>query len=126
LSAFLENRAGRLALLRSILTEAGVELRALSVTDAIEHGLARCVVDDPGTARRAIESKGTGSAACEPPCSRRIRPGARMHSRRFRSGWLRRERTFSASTGVIPLPAKRGSLLPRLDPDAAEEALADL
>jgi hypothetical protein len=58
LSVFLENRAGQMALLCTCFAEAGVNVAALSVADTIEHGLVRCVVDDPDAACNAIDGYG--------------------------------------------------------------------
>jgi hypothetical protein len=58
LSVFLENRAGQMALLCSCLADAGVNVSALSVADTIEHGLVRCVADNPDAACDALDGYG--------------------------------------------------------------------
>ena len=46
ISVFLENRPGRLAHLLSVLSDAGVNLRALAVADTADFGIARVIVDE--------------------------------------------------------------------------------
>ena len=46
ISVFLENRPGRLAHLLQVLSDAKVNLRALSVADSADFGIARVIVDD--------------------------------------------------------------------------------
>lgn len=47
LSIFLENSKGRLAEVLTILSELGVNLRALSLADTKDYGVLRIIVDDP-------------------------------------------------------------------------------
>ena len=58
LSIFLENKAGRLAEVTSILTEAGVNIMALSLADTSEFGILRLIVDDHEKAQAALKAKG--------------------------------------------------------------------
>ena len=46
ISVFLENRIGQLAEITKLLAEAGVDLRALSIAETSDYGLARMIVDD--------------------------------------------------------------------------------
>ena len=46
ISVFLENRPGRLAHLLQVLAEAKVNLRALSLADTADFGIARIIVAD--------------------------------------------------------------------------------
>lgn len=56
ISVFLENRPGRLAHLLQVLSNAQVNLAALSVADSADFGIARVIVDDVDTALRAIHA----------------------------------------------------------------------
>ncbi len=56
ISVFLENRPGRLAHLLSVLSDAGVNLRALAVADTADFGIVRIVVDDVDKAISAIHA----------------------------------------------------------------------
>lgn len=47
LSIFLENSKGRLAEVLTILSDLGVNLRALSLADTKDYGVLRIIVDDP-------------------------------------------------------------------------------
>ncbi len=54
-SVFLENRKGRLWKALSILREAGINIRALSIADTSEFGILRMIVPDPEKAREVLE-----------------------------------------------------------------------
>ena len=46
ISVFLENRSGQLAEITKLLADAGVDIRALSIAETADYGLARMIVDD--------------------------------------------------------------------------------
>ena len=46
ISVFLENRSGQLAQITKLLAEAHVDLRAISIAETADYGLARMIVDD--------------------------------------------------------------------------------
>lgn len=46
ISVFLENQPGRLDAMTKILADAGITLRALSLAEATDFGIARMIVDD--------------------------------------------------------------------------------
>ena len=46
ISVFLENRAGQLAEITRLLAQAQVDLRAISIAETADYGLARMIVDD--------------------------------------------------------------------------------
>ena len=46
ISVFLENRSGQLAEITRLLADAGVDIRALSIAETADYGLARMIVDD--------------------------------------------------------------------------------
>ncbi|OEU55368.1 MAG: amino acid-binding protein, partial [Desulfuromonadales bacterium C00003096] len=58
ISVFLENKAGRLAEVTSILSEAGVNIRALSLADTSDFGVLRLIVNNNNKAEEALKSKG--------------------------------------------------------------------
>lgn len=58
LSIFLENRAGRLAEVTRILSEAGVNIRALSLADTSDFGILRLIVSDFEKAREQLKANG--------------------------------------------------------------------
>ena len=58
LSIFLENRAGRLAEVTRILSEAGVNIRALSLADTSDFGILRLIVSDFDTAKTKLKDEG--------------------------------------------------------------------
>ena len=46
ISVFLENRTGQLAEITKLLAENGVDIRAISIAETSDYGLARMIVDD--------------------------------------------------------------------------------
>ena len=46
ISVFLENRAGQLAEITKLLAQEHVDIRAISIAEAADYGLARMIVDD--------------------------------------------------------------------------------
>jgi hypothetical protein len=58
ISVFLENRPGRLLQLLQILTDAHVNLQALSMADTADFGIARIIVEDTPSAMQAIRAGG--------------------------------------------------------------------
>ena len=46
ISVFLENRTGQLAEITRLLAEANVDIRAISIAETSDYGLARMIVDD--------------------------------------------------------------------------------
>ena len=46
ISVFLENRIGQLAEITKLLAEEGVDIRAISIAETSDYGLARMIVDD--------------------------------------------------------------------------------
>jgi len=58
LSIFLENRAGRLAEVTRILSESGVNIRALSLADTSDFGILRLIVSDFEKAKENLKAGG--------------------------------------------------------------------
>ena len=46
ISVFLENRTGQLAEITRLLADNGIDLRAISIAETADYGLARMIVDD--------------------------------------------------------------------------------
>ncbi len=65
ISVFLENRPGRLAYLLSVLSDSGVNLRALAVADTADFGIARIIVDDVDKAVASIHEANMTAATTE-------------------------------------------------------------
>lgn len=55
ISIFLENRKGRLWKAINILSNAGINIRALSIADTSEFGILRMIVPEPVKAKRLLE-----------------------------------------------------------------------
>lgn len=64
-SVHMENRPGALADLTSALTDAGVNILAISVPDAGEFGTIRVIPDDVLKAREALEDAGYAHVAAD-------------------------------------------------------------
>lgn len=58
LSVFLENQAGRIAEVTSVLAEANVNIKALSIADTSDFGVLRMIVDKTDDALKALNAKG--------------------------------------------------------------------
>ena len=58
ISIFLENKAGRLAEVSRVLSEAGVNIRALSLADTSDFGILRLIVDNNDRAKAVLKERG--------------------------------------------------------------------
>ncbi len=58
LSVFVENEKGKLIKITSVLREAQVDIKALSLADTAEYGILRIIVDDPEKAFEALKEDG--------------------------------------------------------------------
>jgi hypothetical protein len=58
ISIFIENKSGRLAEVSSILGDAGVNIRALSLADTSDFGILRLIVNDREKAIVALKGRG--------------------------------------------------------------------
>lgn len=58
ISIFIENKSGRLAEVTSVLTEAGVNIRALALAETSDFGILRLIVNDTEKARSALREAG--------------------------------------------------------------------
>ena len=58
ISVFIENKAGRLAEVTRILSEAGVNIRALALADTSDFGILRLIVNDNDGAEEALKQSG--------------------------------------------------------------------
>jgi len=58
ISIFLENKAGRLAEVTRVLSETGVNIRALSLADTSDFGILRLIVNDNDKAKKTLKEHG--------------------------------------------------------------------
>ena len=58
LSVFVENKPGKLVLALETLSEAGIDLRALSLADTSDFGILRIIVDKPAQALKVLKDAG--------------------------------------------------------------------
>ena len=58
ISVFLEQRVGTLAEFCEVLREAGVDMRALSLAESTDFGVARVIVDKLEVAQKALKKSG--------------------------------------------------------------------
>ena len=61
LTVFIENRAGRLSQVLSVLKETGVNILSLSLADTTEFGLLRLIVDDAAKGKEKLTENGFSS-----------------------------------------------------------------
>lgn len=58
ISIFIENKSGRLAEITSILGEACINIRALSLADTTDFGILRLIVDNVEKAKSVLKERG--------------------------------------------------------------------
>jgi len=58
ISIFLENRPGALEGVTKVISEAKINIRALSLADTSDFGILRLIVNDVETARKILKEKG--------------------------------------------------------------------
>lgn len=58
ISIFLENKSGRLAEVTSVLSEAGINIRALYLADTGDFGILRLIVNDTEKSRQVLKGSG--------------------------------------------------------------------
>ncbi len=58
ISVFLENRTGRLAEVTRVLSQANVNIRALSLADTSDFGILRLIVSDSEKAKTVLKEEG--------------------------------------------------------------------
>lgn len=58
ISVFLENRSGQLAEMTGLLAQNGVDIRAISIAETSDYGLARMIVDDAQKASSVLLASG--------------------------------------------------------------------
>lgn len=58
ISVFLENRSGQLAEITHLLAENGIDIRAISIAETSDYGLARMIVDDAPKASSVLLEAG--------------------------------------------------------------------
>jgi len=58
LSVFIENKSGRVSEVTDTLGKAGVNIRGFSVSDTVDYGILRLIVDSPPTATAALRAEG--------------------------------------------------------------------
>jgi len=68
LSVFIENKAGRVSEVTDVLGRAGVNIRGFSVSDTVDYGIVRLVVDDPNRGLEALHDAGFAVKANDVLC----------------------------------------------------------
>ncbi len=58
LSAFIENKAGRLSEIADTLADNHIDISALSLADTAEYGIIRMIVSDPERAAKVLKESG--------------------------------------------------------------------
>ncbi|WP_165046174.1 MULTISPECIES: amino acid-binding protein [unclassified Adlercreutzia] len=56
ITVFLENKEGRLSAMCRVLSEAGIDMKALTIAETAEYGLVRLIADDPEAALAALHA----------------------------------------------------------------------
>jgi len=68
LSVFIENKAGRVSEVTDVLGRAGLNIRGFSVSDTVDYGIVRLVVDDPDRAVQVLHAAGFAVKANDVLC----------------------------------------------------------
>ena len=58
ISIFLENKSGRIAEVTSVLAEAGINIRTLSLADTTDFGVLRLILSDADEAEKTLKNAG--------------------------------------------------------------------
>lgn len=58
ISVFVENRAGAASDILEILSDNGINICALSITDTSDYGIMRLIVNDPASAKKLLSDQG--------------------------------------------------------------------
>lgn len=58
ISVFLENRTGQLAEITKLLAQSGIDIRAISIAETADYGVARMIVDDSAAAASILLANG--------------------------------------------------------------------
>ena len=58
LTIFLENKAGELSVLTSVLSKNGISIKSILLADSTDFGLVRTIVDNPEKAKAVLEDEG--------------------------------------------------------------------
>lgn len=58
ISAFIENKPGRLAEVTGILAEKNINIHALSIADTTDFGILRLIVSEPDKTKEALRAEG--------------------------------------------------------------------
>lgn len=64
-TVFIENRMGRMTDVLNVLTENGVNIISLSLSDTAEYGLLRIISDNPVKAKQALSEAGFAAMLTE-------------------------------------------------------------
>lgn len=65
ISVFLENKAGQLAEITKEINEAGINIKAISIAEASEYGLARLITADNEKTVKVLNEKGYAAKLCK-------------------------------------------------------------
>ena len=58
ISVFMENKAGKLGNITSLLSQEGIDIRAFSIADTTEFGIFRIIVKQPDKAAKVLRNAG--------------------------------------------------------------------
>ena len=125
LSVFLENRPGTLANLAEILSEAGIDLRAMTLADTKDFGIARMIVDDTERALVVLTSAGQ-TAKVREVCGFKV-PDEVGGLAKVLKGFEEKGISVEYMYAIITSDSDTAHIVARVDDnDAAEEVLQGL
>ncbi|MDR3185240.1 MAG: ACT domain-containing protein [Christensenellaceae bacterium] len=65
IAVFLENRSGRIAEFSRVLSDAGVNIQAMSIADTEEYGILRAITDDNEKSINALRKNGFNASSTD-------------------------------------------------------------
>ena len=58
ISVFVQNKPGRLSQITRLMAENGIDIRAISISDTVDFGILRLIVNDPEKCEKVLKKTG--------------------------------------------------------------------
>ena len=58
ISVFVQNKPGRLSQITRLMAENGIDIRAISISDTVDFGILRLIVNDPEKCEKVLKENG--------------------------------------------------------------------
>lgn len=121
LSVFLENKKGTLSDLAKVLADAGIDLKALTLADTKDYGIARLIPDDPDRALVVLTQAGQ-TASVREVCAFKV-PDAPGGLAKVLSVLDQSNINMEYMYAVLTAPQEKAMMVVRTDDTATTEKL---